>query len=43
MQVLLDDIDPFGIPRLIIQLLTEHTGEVFGLRLVLWRGVNGGI
>lgn len=43
MQVLLDDIDPLGIPRLIIQLLTEHTGETFGLRLVLWPGVNGGI
>lgn len=35
MQVLLDDIDPFGIPRLIVQLLTEHTREIFGLQLVL--------
>lgn len=50
MQVLLDDIDPFGIPRLIVQLLTEHTREIFGLQLVLcwtrqgsWRGVNSGI
>lgn len=40
MQVLLDDVDPFGIPRLIIQLLTEHTEEILGFRPL--RGVNGG-